>query len=439
MIPRSASLCTVLVLALAHAPALAEDRIESIFRDTRGYTVRIRTQINTPFIEDETGSFFGAGFLIDSERRWVLTNAHVVGQCPSEVQVAFADGSFHPARKLYVDSFTDMAVLELPVEAGRHPAAVCDCEREPRVGEGVGVFGHPKGYDFTGTRGIISGKSDREIVDLLQTDATIDHGNSGGPMIALRDGKIIGIASSGYLKDKEDKVNFATPMKDVCRIVSLLRSGVAPEPPQIGFGLMIDERGSHTLRIGATSDEARWPFRPGDRIEAVGRPGQVVRTPHELVTALRGRTGAVPVRVLRDGREVVVQTHPSYRASIVARRGVVIDGALIAPLAYEDSTVLRHSASLVVHSVDTGSAAEAVDLESADNVVTIDGRTFEGLDDLIAYLGDRKKGTPLKLVLTRLSPSHNRWFDYHVRELPGEDYEVVGAGSELSAEAKAAD
>src|SRR6185295_18897104 len=124
-------------------------------------TVRIRTQINTPFMDDQRGSYGGAGFLVDAKRRWVLTNAHVVGQSPSTVQAAFADGTFQPVRKVYVDSFTDVAVLEMPADGRQHPVAPINCVEDTQVGEAVGAFGHPLGMPFTGTRGIVSGKTDQ--------------------------------------------------------------------------------------------------------------------------------------------------------------------------------------------------------------------------------------------------------------------------------------
>lgn len=421
------------LLASSNGPASSEDRAQTIFRNARDYTVRIRTQIVTPFLEDEQGSFEGAGFLVDAERGWVVTNAHVVGQSPSTVQVAFADEDLRPARKLYVDSFTDVAILEIPVEDRRHRAASVQCDRLPSVGEAVGVFGHPQGYSFTGTRGIISGKSDRDIVDLLQTDATVDHGNSGGPMIALADGRIVGIASEGYALDKEDKVNFATPMKDVCRILELLRRGVPPDPPNLEFGLVIDDKDSHTLEVGATFDARRWPFLPGDRILSVGRPAAAVRTPHELVTALRGRTGMVPIRVRRNGSEVELQARPRPRPSVIARRGVVLDGALIAPVVIEDSTALREPAQLVVHSVESGSAAESMGLEDMDVIESVDGQRYGDLDSLIRHLDARAKGAPVRVIVRRYSRSQSRWFDYHVSQLPGDEIEKIGPDSKLSA------
>lgn len=201
MIPRIRLCHTLAFLAIgtvaASAAVASTEDAERLFREARQYTVRVRTQITTPFVEDQPGSFEGAGFLVDAKRGWILTNAHVVGRCPSEVQVAFADEPFQDAKKVYVDSFTDVAVLEIRNVGKGRKVAVLDCLEDSRVGEPVGVFGHPLGMYFTGTRGIVSGKTDQFGPDLLQIDATVDHGNSGGPTLALRDGRVIGIATAG--------------------------------------------------------------------------------------------------------------------------------------------------------------------------------------------------------------------------------------------------
>lgn len=412
-------------------PVGALDRTESVFREARSYTVRIRTQISTPFFEDMRGSFEGAGFLVDAKRRWVLTNAHVVGQSPSTVQVAFADDTFRPARKVYVDSFTDVAVLEVAADGRPHAVAPIACDAVPEIGEGVGAFGHPLGMPFTGTRGIVSGKTDQFLNDLLQIDATVDHGNSGGPVIALKDGRIVGIATAGAGGDKSGRLNFATPMKDVCRILELLRQGVSPEPIRMEFSLLVDEDGRHTLQVGDTHNAARWPFEFGDRIVSIGREGEPVKTVSGLITALRGRAGPVPVRVLRNGREVVILAHPDPRPSVLARRGVSVDGALIAPMAFDDTTALGEPARLIVHFVEDGSAAMSLDIQKLDIVQSVDGRPFDDLDSLIAYLDQHRNGRPVRVVFRRMSDSPTRWFELHVRELPNTDTHVVGPEPEL--------
>jgi serine protease Do len=416
---------------LMTAPAAGQVRAEKVFREARAYTVRVRTKISMPFMEDERGSFEGAGFLVDARRHWVLTNAHVVGQSPSTVETAFADGVYRPARKIYVDSFIDVAILEVAADGQPHPAATINCDAAPGIGEGVGAFGHPLGLPFTGTRGIISGETDQLLADMLQMDATVDHGNSGGPVISLQDGRIVGIATAGAGGARSERVNFATPMKNVCRILDLLRTGVSPDPPRMEFSLLVDEDGRHTLEVGCTHNAARWPLQPGDRILSVGNEGASLNTMSDLVCALRGRRGSVPIRVERAGRQVEILARPAWRPSVIARRGVCIDGALISPTAFEDSSALGDPPRLIVQSVEPGSAAEALSIQESDMVQSIDGRRFADLDSLVGYLKGRPGGSPLHVVLRRGSASYNRWFEYQVRDLPGLDTRMVGPATQV--------
>ena len=423
---------TLIALTTSFAvPAGAQQKIETVFRDARAYTVRIRTQVETPFLGDDQGTWQGAGFLIDAQKRWVLTNAHVVGQSPASVQVAFADGIYRPARKIYVDSFIDMAVLELADDGKRHPVAALNCGQVPQVGEGVGAYGHPLGIPFTGTRGIVSGKTDKYETDFVQIDATIDGGNSGGPVISLRDGRVVGIATAKFEVDKADRLNLATPMADVCRILDLLRQGLAPDPPLMEFALLVDDDGRHTVEVGHTYNAQRWPFQPGDRIVSVGPERRPITTLGSLVSALRGRHGKVPVRVMREGRETDIQAFPIARPSVLARRGISIDGALIAPFDLDDAVALAEPAHLTIQSVAPGSAAEALGMEQMDIVHSIDGRSFADLDSLAAYLQGRPDDAKVRIVFRRFTSSDGRWLDFHLRELPGEDIQTVGPEAEL--------
>jgi S1-C subfamily serine protease len=424
------------ICGFGSGPVVAQEQAETSFRDARHYTVRIRTQVTTPFIEDDLGAFTGAGFLVDSTRGWVLTNAHVVGRSPSDVTVAFAGGEFRPARKIYVDSFTDMAVLEVSAADRRHPVAPIECARVPEVGETVGAFGHPLGMPFTGSRGIVSGRTDQFLNDLLQIDATVDPGNSGGPVIALRSGQVVGIATAKAGDSKVDRLNFATPMKDVCRILSLLRDGISPEPPELTFSFLVDEDNRHTLQVGDTDDTARWPFRPGDRVLSVGTGGEAVTTVTQFVTALRGKTSGVPIRIMRGGRELDVVARPNPRHSVVGRRGMVLDGALIAPFTIEDASPLTRSARLIVHSVEPGSAAQSLGMSAMDIIESIDGRRFADLDSLLGYLHGHEDGVTLRVVFRRFSPSYNRWFDLHVRDLPGAEKRLIGPDARLAGGAR---
>lgn len=420
------------LLAFASVHVAAENGAERVFREARAYTVRIRTQITTPFVTDTRGSFEGAGFLVDATRGWIVTNAHVVGQSPSEVHVAFDGEDFQVAEKVYVDCFADIAVLAIrDVGEGRRAAKLALGD-EVRMGEAVGAFGHPMGMYFTGTRGIVSGETDQFGADLIQIDATVDHGNSGGPTIALADGKVIGIATATMRGDKSDRVNFATPIDEVGRILELLRAGTIPSPPILRFSLLRDETGSHRLEVAGTHDSRRWPFQPGDRILGL-EGGAETRTLSDVMSALRGATGAVPLAIERGGRRSVVRVEPELAPRVTHQQGIQVDGALIASIAFDDGNDESDTRRLFVHSLDPGSTAETMQIEEMDMVHTIDGRSFRDLETLRAYLDERPKGRPLKLVLCRSSGYFDRWRDFHVRELPGEDIHPVGPAAEALA------
>ena len=132
---------------------------EQAFEQARQYTAKVVTRVELPFYGDKKGTTIGAGFVVDAGRGWVMTNAHVVARSPSQVKVALLDGDYYVARKIYVDPYIDIAMLEIvdmPAKQGI-VAATLDCEDAPAVGHTVGAFGHPWDLSFTGTRGIISG------------------------------------------------------------------------------------------------------------------------------------------------------------------------------------------------------------------------------------------------------------------------------------------
>src|SRR5258705_7944765 len=100
---RTLAACT---LAAAFG-ASAADNSEAIFSQALSYTVQIRTAVATPLEGDLKGTQRGAGFVVDAERGWVMTNAHVVSRSPSRVEVAFQRQSYSEAEKIYVDPHLD--------------------------------------------------------------------------------------------------------------------------------------------------------------------------------------------------------------------------------------------------------------------------------------------------------------------------------------------
>src|SRR5688572_29864591 len=227
---RSAVLAAAMVALSAAAGA---EPSEQVFKNALKYTVQIKTTVPVPFDGDRKGSGFGAGFLVDAARGWVMTNAHVVSRSPSRIELAFHGHEYSEATKIYVDRHLDLAILKVDenVDTKSVTQPALECGELPPVGHPVGAFGHPWRLQFTGTRGIISGVTAKYRTELLQTDAPINQGNSGGPLISLESGRIVGINTAGIRGAQN--TNFAVAIKYACRILQLLQQGDDPSPPDL--------------------------------------------------------------------------------------------------------------------------------------------------------------------------------------------------------------
>ncbi len=282
-----------LCLTICASSALAND----VIADANRYTVKIVAAITFPFERENKGTAMGAGFFIDREKGWILTNAHVAGRSPSSVHVSFNGSPSVEAAKVYVDNHLDMAVLKIdpasiPESAS---AAALQCASEYPPGRPVIAFGHPWSLDYTATRGIISGVKVSEGAESLQTDAALNPGNSGGPLIDAETGLIVGINAAGIRGpanrrgQEAERLNFAVPIKLVCTVLELLRQGKEPAPPvlPVFFASTVHDRELAVARV--TGDWSRI-FKIGDRVLAVDGD-QSSRTLSRVLDHMRGTTG----------------------------------------------------------------------------------------------------------------------------------------------------
>lgn len=407
------------IIGTALMPAAAAAiEAEQVFRDAVAYTVKIRSRIETAFIEDERSSSSGAGFVIDSKRGWIMTNAHVVGRSPSEIKVAFKEKPFVEAHKVYVDPYLDLAILRLDKPPAKAlTAAPLNCGDIPSVGHPVGAFGHPWGLDFTGTRGIISGTTDEGA---LQMDAAINPGNSGGPLISLKTGRVVGINTETTAEERDQNTNFAVPMVYVCRVLRILQGGKDPSPPRLAVVFReppLDRKALVVARI-------YWPkglldLKPGDEILAVGGRKTHIVNEAQLVHALRGGLDQVAVKVKRRGKERMVLGRLEPLPLITKRAGVLVSGMLIGPRIFRDAAVLGADNGLVIHSVEPGSAGDVLDFRAGDVVTDIDGTPYRELRPLMDHMTKAEKAKkPVTLTVLRGAKAEWILFGYMVRELP---------------------
>ena len=223
-----------------YTPGTQGESPDQIYRNLSGGVVMVLSDFanagTDQFGQQQSGQALGTGFVVDGGG-YILTNAHVVdenGQKASGVTVVFNKGGSQTQRVkgelVGVDVGSDVAVIKVdPKSLGLKPLPLGDSSKVT-IGEPVVAIGNPLGYDFSITSGIVSatGRSLQSpngmtIPNGIQTDAAINQGNSGGPLIDSR-GKVIGIneqiASQG---GGNDGLGFAVPINTAIRSLNQLR------------------------------------------------------------------------------------------------------------------------------------------------------------------------------------------------------------------------
>ena len=260
----------------------------------------------SPFGGSQTERAQGSGFVYDAAGH-VVTNEHVVDGADS-VSVRFWNGQTFRATVVGTDSSTDLAVLKVSAPSSiLHPLALGD-SGAVQVGQAVVAIGSPFGLEGTVTAGIVSAlhremkaPNNFTITDSIQTDAAINHGNSGGPLLDLS-GRVIGVnAQIESDSGGNDGVGFAIPSNTVRSIVSQLISGGTVKHAYLGVGIANGSGGVRLTEVRTGTPAATAGLRAGDVITAVGgnRVGQASdlssaidsKSPGDTVTLALERAG----------------------------------------------------------------------------------------------------------------------------------------------------
>ena len=270
----------------------------------------------------------GSGVIVDPGG-YIVTNYHVVEQAGS-IRVSLSDGRNLPARVVGFDPMTDLALLK--VEARSLVAADWGDSDELQVGALVWAVGSPFGLQSTTTFGILSGKHRSGMAgevyqDFLQTDAAVNPGNSGGPLVDVR-GKIVGI-NTAILGEAFQGVSFAIPSRVARHVVERLKIegrvargwlGVQTRPvsdEDVASSNLPDKQGAWIERCyddhGLTSPARAAGIQAADVI--IRWNEQIIRQPEELIRAV-GETDVhskAIVIVRRDGQELTFEVQVAER------------------------------------------------------------------------------------------------------------------------------
>ncbi len=204
---------------------------------------------------DQSGNVIssGSGFVYskDSKYGYILTNSHVVSGATT-VQGVLSNNNTVELKVLGTDSYTDLAVLRMDVKDVLGVASIGKSSNV-KVGNTVFTVGSPMGSNYSGTvtKGILSGKdrlietssstdsytTESYIVKVMQTDAAISPGNSGGPLVDLA-GDVIGINSLKLVDSSVEGMGFAIPIEDAMSYVDTLAQGKKVERPILGVQIL---------------------------------------------------------------------------------------------------------------------------------------------------------------------------------------------------------
>ena len=254
----------------------------------------------------------GSGFIIDADGS-ILTNNHVIDHA-ERITVKLSDGRTLRARVIGADPDTDIALIKVDGQTGL-PVAPLGDSSTLRMGEWVCAIGNPLGYEHSVTVGVVSflGRKlfDASLDNYIQTDAAINFGNSGGPLINSR-GEVIGINAA--ISSRASSIGFAVPINGATAVLPQLRARGRVSRGYIGVALRdVDpdlerslklpvSRGALVQDVTAGSPGDRAGLQPYDIIVALD-DAEIV-SDDQLIREISGRTPGSParLRIMRDGR-----------------------------------------------------------------------------------------------------------------------------------------
>lgn len=278
-------------------------------------------------VSDQEG-MQGSGLVVDG-RGYIITNNHVISEAatnPSQYKttVVFNDGKEVPGNLVGRDPKTDLAVLKIDNVDNLSVARLGDSDKV-KVGDEVLAAGAPLGLRSTVTHGIVSAlhrpiplsgeNSDTDtVIDAVQTDASINHGNSGGPLIDM-DSQVIGINTAGKsLSDSASGLGFAIPVNEAKLVAqTLIRDGKIAHPT-LGMNIQSVSNsiasGALVKNVKAGSPAEKGGVLENDVVVKVGN--RKVADADEFVVAVRQLTVGkeAPIEVVRDGRHVTLTVTP---------------------------------------------------------------------------------------------------------------------------------
>jgi serine protease Do len=393
------------------------DRGQNPFGDQFGRTPRI------PPSSKQRG--LGSGVVVTGDG-YILTNNHVIDNA-DDIRVEFTDGRNYKAKLVGSDKPSDLALLK--VEATNLPSLTLGNSDAVQVGDVVLAVGNPLGIGQTVTMGIISAKgrstdtTDGNYEDFLQTDAPINHGNSGGALVSTK-GELVGINSQIISPgDGNIGIGFAIPANMARHVMDDLRKDGRVRRSRLGVSVQpVTSDMAESLGLKEVGGAIVGSVTPGSAAERAGmKRGDIIRSfnnhPVLDTNTLRNRVAdATPgseatVVVVRDGSERTLKiTLDEAEASKSARADAAADsddkaslGIAVTPLTPELAArrgLPKDAQGVVIQQVNPDGRAAGAGIQAGDVILEVNRQPVQNVDELRAAVR-RSPDRPTLLLVHR--------------------------------------
>jgi serine protease Do len=364
----------------------------------------------------------GSGFFISSDG-YLITNNHVVSDAV-KVEILNGDKTY-TAKVIGTDPKTDLALLKIKGE--NLPFIRLGDSNRVEVGEWVLAIGNPLGQDLSVTAGIISAKGRQlgvaEVEDFLQTDASINKGNSGGPLVNM-EAKVIGI-NSVILGPTGGNIGigFAIPSNIAKKVVNDLKTKGRVVRGYMGIGIeWLDkdmakefdspESGAIVTRVEKNSPAAKCGLKRYDVIVKIN--GERIQSGQDLVTKMAGTSPGDTIKLVyyRDGKKKTVSVEVGEAPDTVkfmaqgndeeSARSIDL-GMVLAENSRElvREFQLQTSHGLVVKEIKRNSVAYNSRLRVGDVILEVNGKEVNTVDDFRRLISNRRPGSRVMLYVNR--------------------------------------
>jgi serine protease Do len=374
----------------------------------------------------------GSGFILDSDG-YILTNNHVIQSKEAEIDVVLSNEKRYEAEVIGLDPESDLALIKIEADEELPVAPLGDSD-ELRVGDWVAAIGNPFGLDRTLTHGVVSalgreglafggagGNQTRPAYqDYIQTDASINFGNSGGPLVSIQ-GEVVGVNSAITTPSGGNVgIGFAIPINIAKHVISDLKAHgkvirgwlgvqISKLTPDLAEGKDIEGvEGVLVVEVIEDSPAEEAGFKRGDVVLSVD--DHRVKSPTELQLLIADMPVGekVKVKVLRDKDEKTLQVALGERpeSGLVAQREEALEwpGLDVVDATSQQAKALgvQENEGVVVVRVEEGSAADDAGIRRGDLILEVQEEAVRDESDYRALIDKvRESGKPAVIYLRR--------------------------------------